>query len=91
MKNLPGKEFAEAEGYTLHSYSGNSNSATYTKSYPNGTIYLTCYVDNLARLEKVIGMVRCVVDTFSIPNKNFELFEAQLNNIVDETKYSPSK
>lgn len=78
MNELPGKDFASSNGYELHHYSGNGNSASYIKN----ELHLTCYIDGTAELEKILGMVSCKIARFSIPNKNFKIFENQLYCLV---------
>jgi hypothetical protein len=85
----PGETFVTAHGYTLYSTSGNYDKATYIKD----GIFLTVRarlrlkdgeLELFGTLERVIGMVRCTIDEFSIPNSNFEKFEEQICSL-----YSP--
>ena len=82
-EQLPGYDFAQSKGYFLVSHSGRNDdnlisSATYVKE---GN-FLTIKKDGIGVLEKILGLITCSTGEFSIPNKNFEAFEKQLDSVI---------
>jgi hypothetical protein len=83
MPDKPGMEFAEQNGYHLHSYSGaDKDGIIHSANYMKDNLCLTIRSDNSASLSKILGMVECKIDDFGIPNKNFKSFESQLYRVV---------
>lgn len=82
--DYPGYEFAQEHGYALQSHAGRSDGGAINRAmYINGdAIYLDVWRDGRAELSKVLGMVKCKIEGFSVPNKNFHIFESQLRAIV---------
>lgn len=78
---LPFSAEAKARGYTLHSYSGGKESASYIKD----GVYLTVWRSGKAELSITDGMILAKLD-FSLPNKNFDAFENRMRgwrNAID--------
>lgn len=83
MEDLPGYEFAKENGYSLYSNSGSRNIATYTKDTETGTLFLDIERSmQRCKLSKLFGFVECHVGEFSLPNKNFPVFERMLIRII---------
>lgn len=81
MSDLPGEEFAKEHGYELQSHSGNRLQATYLKRLDGvPPIYLTCYSDGTATLQRILGLITCESGKFSIPG-NFVIFEKQISQL----------
>lgn len=81
MEESIGETFAKENGYALHSYSGTRNNMS-KANYMKDDLCLTVLTNGEGELTKILGMVQCKIGPFSIPNKNFRMFERQLNNIV---------
>ena len=77
--NMPGQADAEQLGYSLLSYGGDKQSATYVR---NG-IWLTVYADSTAELSSMIGIVKLSIDRFQFPHPRFAVFEKQIRSIID--------
>ena len=75
--NLPGHDFAKQWGYSLSSYSSDRNSATYVKDFEECTIFLIVNIKGQGKLERTIGLIRCIVE-IGIPHPKFSMFENQL-------------
>jgi hypothetical protein len=85
MKIYVGEDFAKEHGYTLLSYTPNDNNDICKTCWVKEGLFLDiCFVDGklMGKLTKIFGLVECKVGEFSIPNKNFEMFEKQINSIV---------
>ncbi len=87
---LPGSDFARDNGYTLSYHATDGSSAVYSKS----GIHLDVKCKESRRLEAGLSFVHrflCVTTlTFSLPNKNFKVFEEQIESahvkLVEEIK-----
>ena len=73
-----GYDEAVALGYTLYSHSGNGKIAHYIKD----KLYLIVDDKGQATLWSCIGVVELEVKSFSFPNKNFHIFEKNINTIL---------
>lgn len=80
-RNLPGYDAAEALGYSLCSYSSNKESAIYTK----GKLQLTIDKEGKTKLQAVYKMIILHIGWFTLPNKNFKLFENQMLQLLEGT------
>lgn len=76
---LPGRKEAEQLGYTLFCYSGDKSCATYC----NGQLGLTVNKNGNASLSAQYMLVELSIKNFSFPNINFNLFEKQINDILN--------
>jgi hypothetical protein len=78
----PGEEFANEHGYTLHSHNEAKTHIDFVKSVnPEFPVHLDLLPSGEWTLTKIIGMVVCKIGPFSLPNKNFEIFEEKIENI----------
>ena len=84
MKDLPGYEEAINLNYSLHSHSGNKESAMYMK----GSLSLTVHKNNTATLMSMYKMVILKVENFTFPHKNIELFENQILKCLPKEDYN---
>ena len=81
--NLPGiKEVTELLGYELSSYTADGATAYYSKG--ELTLKVSVFTDEskIAMLFALRKLVRINVGPFSFPNKNFEIFEKQLLDVI---------
>lgn len=69
-------DFAKENGYSLYSSSPNST------SYVKNDVCLTIFSDGTASLSRILGLITCSTGVFGVPNKNFHIFEEQIENIV---------
>jgi len=93
IDNLPGYKEAITLGYSLHSYSGNYQGATYTAPRGYKFIWLTVTIDPHARegqagLKAIIsyyghGLVTITTGEFSFPHKLFRSFERDVTRYLD--------
>ena len=81
MEENFGETFAKENGYVLHSYSGTRNNMG-RANYMKGELCLTVLPNGEAELTQILGLVQCKIGPFSIPNKNFKMFEKQLFNVI---------
>jgi hypothetical protein len=82
--SLPGYEFAMKYKYELYTFAGDHHQAHYQKD----NIQLEVKIDGdrlLARLYTYVKLVRCEIGWFSLPNRNFRIFEIQIRNILNAT------
>lgn len=82
LDELPGYTFAIQRHYTLYAFAGDHHQAHYQKD----AIQLEVKIDGdklLARMYTYINLVKCEIDWFSLPNKNFGVFEMQIRNILN--------
>jgi hypothetical protein len=80
--NLPGEEFAKEHGYTLWSHDSVQKNADYVKSIdPTLPVHLSINSAGEGTLTRVVGMAICKIGPFSIPNKNFHIFEKQIHEV----------
>jgi len=87
MTELPGNQFALDNGYHIYSHSGEPPiTATYAKHFDNFALFLRVRKDALGvlygELSRIISMVECKIDRFSIPSKNFQKFEDQICSLT---------
>ena len=77
--NLPGYMDAPRLGYSLLSYGGEKQSATYVKD----DIWLTVYADSIAELSSILGLVTLSIGGFQFPHPRFDFLEKQIRSIID--------
>lgn len=79
IEDLPGYQAAKDLGYTLYSYSGTGDSSRYGK----GDLSIQVFKDGYAKMYAVVGMATIAIDPFAFPNKNFHIFESEIQGILD--------
>jgi len=85
--NFPGEDFASEHGYALHSHNTERTHINYVKAPdPRFPIHLDRLPSGEWTLTKIVGMVICKIGPFSLPNKNFEMFERQIYEITSVPK-----
>ena len=85
MDSIQADKFAEENGYAVYCHT--SKMRTYTKLLdPKIWLYLDCFYRDdefIGCLHMYIRMMDISISNFSLPNKNFKIFEEQMARLAE--------